>query len=71
MRESSSAAQAWVRFCEGVSEGKVDQFDDIVSQEAKLIIGTAPGEIVTELGAYALRIRDRRRNSRESVAYWL
>jgi SnoaL-like domain len=48
MRESSSAAQAWVRFCEGVSEGKVDQFDDIVSQEAKLIIGTAPGEIVTE-----------------------
>jgi hypothetical protein len=32
MRESSSAAQAWVRFCEGVSEGKVDQFDEIVSQ---------------------------------------
>jgi SnoaL-like domain len=48
MRESSSAAQAWVRFCEGVSERKIDQFDDVVSQEAKLIIGTAPGEMVTE-----------------------
>lgn len=48
MRESSSATEAWVRFCEGVTEGRIDQFDDIVSQEAKLIIGTAPGEMVTE-----------------------
>jgi hypothetical protein len=48
MRESSAARDAWLRFCEGVSKGRVEQFDDIVSQEAKLVIGTAPGEMVTE-----------------------
>lgn len=48
MRESSGVREAWLRFCEGVSRGQVDQFDDIVSQEATLIIGTAPGEMVTD-----------------------
>jgi hypothetical protein len=40
--------EAWLRFCDGVSKGQVDQFADIVSQEANIIIGTAPGEMVTD-----------------------
>ena len=47
MQESEEVKEAWVRFCDGVSEGKVERFDDIVSQEANLIIGTGPGELVT------------------------
>lgn len=47
MQESSAVKEGWLRFCEGVSKGKVEEFDDIVSQEAKLVIGTAPGEVVT------------------------
>lgn len=47
MEESTAVRDAWLRFCDGVSEGKVDEFDDIVSQEAHLVIGTAPGEMVT------------------------
>ncbi|MFP5352463.1 MAG: nuclear transport factor 2 family protein [Actinomycetota bacterium] len=47
MRESHAVRDAWLRFCEAVSLGKVEEFDDIVSQEASLIIGTAPGEMVT------------------------
>ncbi len=47
MLESSAVKQSWLRFCDGVSEGKVEEFDDIVSQEAKLVIGTAPGAMVT------------------------
>jgi hypothetical protein len=48
MQESSAVTQAWLRFCEGVSQGRVQDFDDIVSTEAKLIIGTAPGENVSD-----------------------
>ncbi len=48
MEESTAVRDAWLRFCDGVSEGKVDEFDDIVSEQAHLIIGTAPGEMVTE-----------------------
>jgi hypothetical protein len=44
VRESSSAAETRGQ----ILRRKIDQFDDIVSQEAKLIIGTAPGEMVTE-----------------------
>ncbi len=51
MRESAAVADAWLRFCEGVSNKLVEQFDDIVSGEAKVIIGTAPGENVTDRGA--------------------
>jgi hypothetical protein len=51
MRESAAVADAWLRFCEGVSNKRVDQFDDIVSAEARLIIGTAPGENVTDRDA--------------------
>jgi hypothetical protein len=48
MEESRAPAETWSRFCDGVSNGRVDQFDDIVSQEAKIVIGTAPGEMVTD-----------------------
>ena len=47
MQESSAVKESRLRFCDGVSEGKVEEFDDIVSREAKLVIGTAPGEMVT------------------------
>lgn len=50
MQESPAVTDACLRFCDGVSKGQVDQFDDIVSQEA-IIIGTAPGEVVTDRAA--------------------
>jgi ketosteroid isomerase-like protein len=46
MRESVDVRRALLRFCEGISAGDVDSFDDLVSRDAKLIIGTAPGEWV-------------------------
>ncbi len=51
MKESAAVVDAWRRFCDGVSNKRVDQFDDIVSKEAMLIIGTAPGENVTDRDA--------------------
>jgi ketosteroid isomerase-like protein len=46
MRESVDVRRALLSFCEGISAGDVDSFDDLVSRDAKLIIGTAPGEWV-------------------------
>lgn len=51
MRESAAAVDAWLRFCNGVTNKLVDEFDDIVSQEATLIFGTAPGENATDRAA--------------------
>jgi hypothetical protein len=51
MHESPAVTGAWLGFCEGVSKGEVDRFDDLVSHEANTIIGTAPGEIVTDRAA--------------------
>lgn len=48
MHESSDVTDAWLRFCLGVTQGRADQFDDIVSKGATSIIGTAPGETVTD-----------------------
>lgn len=48
MRDSSAVREAWLAFCDAISRGEVERFDDIVSQDANLIIGTAPGEMVTE-----------------------
>jgi SnoaL-like protein len=49
MRHSEEIREAWLRFCERFSAGDVASFDVLVSQEpAALIIGTAPGEWVTE-----------------------
>lgn len=48
MQESDSVRNAWLAFCEGISKGQVERFDDIVSKEANLVIGTGPGEMVTE-----------------------
>ncbi len=51
MEESRAVTDGWRRFCDGVSQGRVEEFDDIVSSEAKVIIGTAPGETVTDRDA--------------------
>jgi hypothetical protein len=51
MRESAAVVAAWLRFCDGVSNKRLDEFDDIVSAEARLIIGTAPGENVSDRAA--------------------
>jgi hypothetical protein len=48
MKESTALVDAWQRFCAGVTEGKIEEFDDIVSDKAHLIIGTAPGENVSD-----------------------
>ena len=48
MQESSAAVDAWRAFCDGVTRGDVDRFDDVVSTEAELVIGTAPGENITD-----------------------
>ncbi len=44
MRQSEEVRDAMLRFCERLSAGDVASFDELVSQEATLIIGTAPGE---------------------------
>ena len=48
MKESRALVDAWQRFCAGISKGKIEDFDDIVSEKAHLIIGTAPGENVSD-----------------------
>ena len=49
MRQSEEVREAILRYCERLSAGDVGSFDEVVSQEpATLIIGTAPGEWVTE-----------------------
>jgi hypothetical protein len=48
MRQSEEVRDAMLRFCERLSAGDVASFDELVSQEATLIIGTTPGEWVTE-----------------------
>ena len=49
MRQSEEVRDAMLRFCERLSAGDVASFDELVSREpAALIIGTAPGEWVTE-----------------------
>ncbi len=49
MRQSEEVRDAWLRFCERLSAGDVASFDELVTQEpVALIIGTAPGEWVTE-----------------------
>jgi hypothetical protein len=49
MHQSEEVRNAMLRFCERLSAGDVASFDELVSQEpATLIIGTAPGEWVTE-----------------------
>jgi len=46
MEESTEVREALLRFCDRLSAGDVASFDELVSREAKLIIGTAPGERV-------------------------
>lgn len=49
MRQSTEVRDAMLRFYDRLSASDVDSFDELVSQEpVALIIGTAPGEWVTE-----------------------
>lgn len=48
MKESADLAQAWARFADRLSVGDAESFDELVSADAKVIVGTAPGERVTE-----------------------
>jgi SnoaL-like domain len=48
MEASVDVRDAMLRFYEGVSTSDVASFDSIVSPEAVVVIGTAPGELVTE-----------------------
>jgi hypothetical protein len=49
MEESPEIRDAVLDFYEGVSSKAIERFDDIVSADpATLVIGTAPGEWVTE-----------------------
>jgi hypothetical protein len=40
--------QTWHRFCDYLSAGDVAAFDELVSRDATVIIGTAPGEWVDD-----------------------
>jgi len=49
MQRSEAVRDAWLRFCDRLSAGDVASFDELVSDDpAALVIGTAPGEWVTE-----------------------
>jgi ketosteroid isomerase-like protein len=49
MRESAEVRDAMVRFFDRLSAGDVASFDDVVSSDPSVVvIGTAPGEWVTE-----------------------
>jgi len=48
MQQSDEVRNAFLRFCDRLSAGDVASFDDVVSQEAKLVVGTAPGELVDD-----------------------
>ena len=48
MEQSDGVRGAYLRFCDRLSAGDVASFDDLVSQEAKLVVGTAPGELVDD-----------------------
>lgn len=48
MDESPGAREAWLRFCDRLSASDAESFDGLVAGDAKLIIGTAPGEWVED-----------------------
>ncbi len=48
MRESTAVLDAMLRFYDRLSASDVASFDQLVAHDAALIIGTAPGEWVTE-----------------------
>jgi len=48
MKQSDEVRNAFLRFCDRLSAGDVAAFDDLVSKEAKLVVGTAPGELVDD-----------------------
>jgi hypothetical protein len=51
MEESAELRETLLRFGDRLSAGDVDSFDELVSQDANLVIGTAPGEWVEDRSA--------------------
>ncbi len=48
MRSSPAVRDAMIRFYDRLSASDVASFDELVASDAALVIGTAPGEWVTE-----------------------
>jgi ketosteroid isomerase-like protein len=48
VEESSGVKDAWLRFCDRLNAKDVGSFDEVVASDAKLVIGTAPGEWVDQ-----------------------
>jgi ketosteroid isomerase-like protein len=48
MQESADVRDTWLRFADRLTAGDMAAFDEIVSPDVKLIIGTAPGEWVED-----------------------
>jgi ketosteroid isomerase-like protein len=48
MQPSVAVRDAFLRFCDRLSAGDVSAFDDLVAGDAKLIIGTAPGDWIED-----------------------
>ncbi len=78
MEESAGAREAWLNFCDRLSATDSDSFDDIVADDAKLIIGTAPAEWVEdgpqmrsgfETEGYAMRPDDPQAHEEGSMAW--
>ncbi len=71
MKESREVRDAYVRFCERLSAGDVASFDELVSADARLIVGTAPGELVRDRARmrYGFEVEGLRLEPREPEAY--
>jgi ketosteroid isomerase-like protein len=48
VHRSEDVKAAFLAFCDRLSAGDVAAFDDVVASDAKLIIGTAPGEWIDD-----------------------
>jgi hypothetical protein len=48
VQQSADVREAMLRFCDRLSASDVGSFDELVSREAALIIGTAPGEWIED-----------------------
>jgi ketosteroid isomerase-like protein len=64
MEASEEVRDGFLRFCDAVKANDVGSFDDVVSEDdATLVIGTAPGERITD--------RDRLKFGFRTEGYWI
>jgi hypothetical protein len=64
MEQSGDVRDAMLRFCDRLSAGDVANFDELVSQDATLIIGTAPGRMDRRTRQNEVRLRGGGRTAR-------